>query len=241
MKSMKPKRPFTQEDFEKGLMLLGLLLPSSEQDVKEKEALEQFEKEQGTEKQQRYFQRVVLAAEIVGKLYTEPTLGRVKFQKLVYLCEYAADMELAHRYQKQTAGPFDHKFMHSVDEELKRNKWFESKVVSSGEIKRTVYQPMSNADGYKGYYNSYFGQLDESIQHVIHLFRRQSTDKTELAATVHFCLCELATTGQPVSQSALIKLFYNWSKAKSKFSEQAVLESAKWLKQNGLTDIEISK
>jgi uncharacterized protein YwgA len=241
MKSMKPKRPFTQEDFEKGLMLLGLLLPSSEQDVKEKEALEQFEKEQGTEKQQRYFQRVVLAAEIVGKLYTEPTLGRVKFQKLVYLCEYAADMELAHRYQKQTAGPFDHKFMHSVDEELKRNKWFESKVISSGEIKRTVYQPMSNADGYKGYYNSYFGQLDESIQHVIHLFRRQSTDKTELAATVHFCLCELATTGQPVSQSALIKLFYNWSKAKSKFSEQAVLESAKWLKQNGLTDIEISK
>lgn len=241
MKSMKPKRSFTQEDFEKGLMLLGLLLPCSEQDVKEKEVLEQFEKEQGTEKQQRYFQRVVLAAEIVGKLCTEPTLGRVKFQKLVYLCEYAADMELAHRYQKQTAGPFDHKFMHSVDEELKRNKWFESKVVSSGDIKRTVYQPMSNADGYKGYYNSYFGQLDESIQHVIQLFRRQSTDKTELAATVHFCLCELATTGHPVSQAALIKLFYNWSKAKSKFSEQAVLESAKWLKQNGLTDIEISK
>jgi hypothetical protein len=240
MKSMKPKKPFTQEDFEKGLMLLGLLLPSTEQDVQEKEALEQFEKEQGREKQQSHFRRVVLAAEIVSKLYSEPTMGRVKFQKLVYLCEYAAELELAHRYQKQTAGPFDNKFMHSVDKELKGNKWFESKLISSGDIRRTVYQPMSNAEGYKGYYNSYFGKLDDSIQLVIQLFRKQSTDKTELAATVHYCLCELASTGRLVSQAALVKLFFDWSKAKSKFSEQAVVESAHWLKENGLTDIEIS-
>lgn len=241
MKSMKPKKPFTMEDFEKGLMLLGYILPSSEQELKELEALEQFEKEQAIERQQTHFRRVVLAAEIVGKLYSEPTMGRVKFQKLVYLCEYAAEMELAHRYQKQAAGPFDHKFMHSVHLEFKKLKWFETKIVTSGDYKRTVYQPMSNVEGYKGYYNSYFGQLDDSIQHVIQLFRKQSTEKTELAATVHYCLCELEANGHPITLAALIKLFYDWSKAKSKFSEQDVLESARWLKQNGLTDIEVSK
>ena len=239
MKAMKPKKPFTHEDFEKGLMLLGYLMPSSEQELKEKEALEQFEKEQGKEKQQTHFRRVVLAAEIIGKLYTEPTMGRVKFQKLEYLCEYAAEMDLAHRYQKQAAGPFDRKFMHSVHQELAKQKWFESKDVMSGEYKRTVYQPMSNAEGYKSFYQTYFGLVDDSIQHVITLFRKKDTHKTELAATVHYCLRELHEKGQALTKASLISLFYAWSKTKKKFTEQEILDSAHWLKQNGLIDVEI--
>jgi hypothetical protein len=48
-----------------------------------------------------YFKRIVLAAEIADQLYTEPTFGHVKFQKLVYLCEHRCRMRLSERYCKQ--------------------------------------------------------------------------------------------------------------------------------------------
>jgi len=239
MKSMKPKKPFTQEDFEKGLMLLGYLLPSSAEDVKDKGALAKFEKEKAANNKKSYFSRVVLAAEIIARLYKEHTMGRVKFQKLVYLCECAADMDLTNRYQKQAAGPFDNKFMHSVDKELKTNKWFEPKKVNSGTYNRTVYEPMEHSDGYKEYYQRYFGAKDQNIQYVIELFRSLDTKATELAATVHYCLAELAPQGQPVPLQQLLDDFYKWSPEKSNFTSSAVLISAQWLKEKGLTDIEV--
>lgn len=239
MKSMKPKKPFTKEDFEKGLMLLGYLLPSSAEDIRDKEALAKFEKEKAASNKKSYFSRVVLAAEIIARLYKEITMGRVKFQKLVYLCECAAEMELIHRYQKQAAGPFDSRFMHSIDRELKKNKWFDSKKVISGNITRTVYFPMENAAGYKEYYKNYFGTKDQNIQYVIELFQTQDSKATELAATVHYCLAELTDDGQPVASQQLLENFYKWSSEKSKFTSTEVLKSAKWLKEKGLTNIEV--
>jgi len=239
MKSMKPKKPFTQEDFEKGLMLLGYLLPISAEDVKDKEALAEFEKDQAAQNKKSYFSRVVLAAEILANLYRERSLGRVKFQKLVYLCECAADMDLTHRYQKQTAGPFDNKFMHSVDKELKTNKWFAPKKVNSGTITRTIYEPLEHPDGYKEYYQRYFDAKDQNIQYVIELFRSIDTKTTELAATVHYCLAELTVNGQPVPLQQLLDDFYKWSPEKSKFSSSDVLKSAHWLKEKGLTQIDV--
>ncbi len=240
MKSTKPKKRFTSEDLEKGLMLAGYLLPANVRELKEREAVEQFEKAEAEERKQTYFKRVVLAAEIAAQLRDEPTFGRVKFQKLVYLCEFAAHMNLANRYQKQTAGPFDNKFMHTIAAEFKRNKWFEVQEVVSNNIKRSKYVPLENVDGYKGYYERYFGSTDDSIQHVIQLFRKLDTARTELAATAHACILELAHKNRPVTRQELIDLFYGWSSAKSKFSENDIIGSANWLKENGLIDVEVS-
>ena len=239
MKSTKPKKPFTLDDFEKGLMLAGIISPASVSDLRQREAVEELDKEDSEEKKQLYFKRVVLAAEIASKLHQEPTLGRVKFQKLVYLCEHAAKMELQHRYQKQTAGPFDNKFMHSIAKELKRNKWFSVEEKISNGIKRSQYVPLTNANGYKRYYQSYFSKDDQSIQTVIELFRRISSSDTELAATVHACIQELVENGQPVTLKALTTLFYAWSKAKIKFTEQQIIDSAVWLKKIGFIQQDI--
>lgn len=239
MKSTKPKGRFTLDDFEKGLMLAGYILPSTVQDLQERESLEQHEKEEAEVARQTYFKRVVLAAEIASKLHQEPTLGKVKFQKLVYLCEFAAHMNLQSRYQKQTAGPFDNKFMHSIAEEFKKNKWFSVEEQMSNGFKRFKYVPMTNSNGYKDYYQRYFGSSDQSIQSIISLFRRKSTDDTELAATVHACITELSTKDLPITRDAITSLFYAWSSAKSRFSEQQIIDSAAWLKKNGLLEQDI--
>lgn len=240
MKSTKAeKNPFTMDDFVQGLMLAGYLIPGSIEEINQREALKKHEEEQVANSPKKlYFKRVVLAAEIVSKLYQEPTLGRIKFQKLVYLCEHRAGMDLQNRYSKQAAGPFDNKFMHSIDREFKKNKWFSAvKETTKDGLSRTKFIPLDNPDGHKTYFERYFHSENEQIQYIINLFRNMSTDKTELAATVFACVKELNSSDGSVEKGKLLTLFYEWSEKKKRFSEQEVLDSLDWLQEKGLINI----
>ncbi|WPU94758.1 hypothetical protein SNE25_04390 [Mucilaginibacter sabulilitoris] len=224
---------FSLEDFEKGLMLAGYLMPKSVAELNEREAVEAYEQETEINPKKLYFKRVVLAAEIVSKLNQEPTLGRIKFQKLVYLCENAAEMHMEGRYQKQAAGPFDNRFMHTIAREFEKNKWFAVERELNGNYARSKYIPLENAQGYKKYYENYFKQEDDKIQYIIELFRKKSTDYTEMATTIFACYLELKKINN-VRWESLIKLFYDWSDKKKRFPEQEVLASFEWLEEHGV-------
>lgn len=238
MKSTRTEKGnFSLEDFAKGLMLAGYLMPMSISELDEREALENHETEISAQTSNVYFKRVVLAAEIVSKLHEEPTLGRIKFQKLVYLCEHVAGMKLYERYSKQAAGPFDNKFMHSITNEFKKNKWFSIIKIESQGFSRSKYLPLENSEGYKKYYDNYFNTEHEKIQYIIELFRKTTTDFTELATTVFACFIELKTKETKVKTTKLLPLFYEWSEKKKRFTEQDVLQSLDWLGEKGLIDM----
>lgn len=224
-------------DFEKGLMLAGYITPNSISELVEKEELERHEATLKEGTKNLYFKRVVLAAEIVSKLHAEPSLGRVKFQKLVYLCEHVCHMNLEDRYVKQAAGPFDNKFMHSIGQEFSKNKWF-SIEREQGENKFGYrFIPLENASLYKRYYLNYFENIDDKIQYIIELFRKQKTDYTELATTVFACVLELSEKSEKINQQELLNLFYDWSKEKQRFTPKEVLASYDWLQEKGLITI----
>lgn len=222
------------EDFEKGLMLLGLVSPRTPQEAEEKEEVDEYEKTLNKDKGKIYFKRTVLAAEIVTQLREERTFGRVKFQKLVYLCEHVAEMKLADRYKKLAAGPFDNKFMHSIDSEFKKQKWFNVVKVQDGNYNVSKYLPLENCEGYKQYYSSYFSEYDEHIQFVIELFRRKKTEETELAATVFACILELYNDENTIKWEALFNVFYSWHDKKKRFTQNQVTWSFNWLKEQSL-------
>ena len=228
---------FSMEDFEKGLMLAGYIMPSSVAEINEREELEKYEAQLTSQPKNIYFKRVVLAAEIASKLCNEFAFGRVKFQKLVYLCEHAANMNLEYRYQKQAAGPFDNKFMHTIDKEFKKQKWFAVEKVVDKNISRYKYTPLENIENYKRYYDNYYKDLDEKIQFIIELFRKRKTDFTELATTVFACYLELKASQENIPKAQLLKLFYDWSEKKKRFPENEVIESYLWLQENGLIPI----
>ena len=171
MRSMEnKKRKFSLEDFEKGLMLAGLVTPQNSQEIEEYETLMKYEEELSRIKSRIYFQRAVLAAEIVNNLKDESTFGRVKFQKLVYLCEHACNMNLQDRYTKFAAGPFDNKFMHSINKEFQKQKWFIIKYEKKNGYSVPRYYTSTNIEKYKFYYTRYFKERDDSIQKLINLF-----------------------------------------------------------------------
>jgi len=223
---------FSMGDLEKGLMLLGLITPKSIEELEEKEELSEYEQKVVREKSNTYFKRAVLGAEIVSKLREEPTFGRIKFQKLVYLCEHISNMELS-RYTKHAAGPFDNKFMHSINNEFKKQKWFETKNIKNGDYIVPKYFPLENLIAQKNYYKNYFANQDSHIQFIIELFRYKKTEETELAATVLACALELIATDR-VSLDALIEIFYGWHDKKKRFKIEQIVSSFEWLKEKSI-------
>lgn len=237
MKSTNNKRStFSMEDFEKGLMLAGLTLPNSISDLNDRAALDAYEKALKQQNKKTYFKRVVLAAEIAYQLHNERTFGRIKFQKLVYLCEHAAEMELHSRYKKQVAGPFDSKFMHTIETEFKKNKWFKVEKIIDGTITRTKYCPLDGVENYKGYFQSYFGAQSEAIYKLINLFRSVKTDTAEIAATLYASRIELSKSSAEITWSDLLEYFYRWSERKQQFDAQTVKAIWEWMVENGLVE-----
>ena len=227
---------FSMEDFEKGLMLAGFISPNNIRELEERELLEEYEKELKQERKNLYFKRVVLAAEIANELHAERTFGRVKFQKLVYLCEYAVEIKVQERYRKFAAGPFDHKFMHTIEKEFNSHKWFKVEKVFKNKIYKTEYKPLENVEKYKPYFQSYFKNDASSIAKVISLFRSSRTADAEIAATLVACRLELMNKNEVILLETLLKLFYEWSDAKGRFPKEEVISVWKFIVSNCLVE-----
>ena len=235
MKSSNNKKSsFSIEDFEKGLVLAGYVTPHNESEINEIEALKEHDKNLAKESSIIYFKRAVLAAEIVNALKEEFTFGRVKFQKLVYLCEHACDMNLQGRYAKFAAGPFDNNFMHSINQEFKKQKWFNIEVVKSNGYNKPVYSVSSNIEKYKIYYSKYFSDQNDAIQRIIELFRKTKTREVELVATIYYCLLEIKQNNQLRNRKTLVSNFYKFADSKKQFSEQQINTSLDWMEVHGV-------
>jgi len=188
----------------------------------------------GKVKDVSFFKRAVLAAEIASKLHGENTFGHVKFQKLLYLCEQASNLPIDSHYSKQAAGPFDRIFMHVIDKEFEKQKWFQVKQETTKIGKRYIYEPLDRSDAYKQYYNRYFSDFNERIQQIIEIFKKSKTDEVEVIATIYACWVELLSKKESITIERINELFYNWSVEKKRFTEDKVAKAFEWMKENEL-------
>jgi hypothetical protein len=251
------KRKISEEEINFAFNSVGFQFPQTEKELKAFENLysdyeykinghrvnvhsiiDTVKKEEGSQSNKKfkqtnktYFKRVVLAAEIAKSLHNENTFGHVKFQKLMYLCEHACNMQLNDRYCKQAAGPYDSKFMHSIDFELKKQNWFEVKKDENAKSFRYKYTPLVGLSKQEIYYSRYF-PCDENIKFIINLFKTSKTDFVELVATLYACILEINDI--EIEESVLLDKLYSWSEEKRKFSVIQVRETLTWMKENSI-------
>jgi type I restriction enzyme S subunit len=176
-----------------------------------------------------YYRRTVLAAEIVWQLHKEPTLGHLKLQKLIYLCQKSADMQLPTNFLRQAMGPYDNRLMRSIDKQLKEKKWFEYK-------KEQVlkYQPLEKAGQHHNDFIKYFSAESESIQFIIDRFKTIKSDIVEIVATLYACMDNMLNENVIFSEALLFQRFYEWSEEKKKFSEKEVERVFSRMKDTGI-------
>ena len=181
-----------------------------------------------------FFKKMVLAAEIVNQLYNEPTFGHIKFMKVLYLSEEVCKMQLSTCYGKYAAGPFDPKYLHTVDSFLEKRKWFKKEKREQYGIK---YVPLENCEDYKSYYNNYYFNEQESINHLIILLRKQKTDFCEIVATLFYVWDECLNKNIQVNDTLLIENFYKWAESKKRFQKQVLLNSLQWMRDNRIVPV----
>jgi restriction endonuclease S subunit len=176
-----------------------------------------------------YYRRTVLAAEIVWQLHKEPTLGHLKLQKLIYLCQKSADMQLPTNFLRQAMGPYDNRLMRSIDKQLKEKKWFEYK-------KQQVlkYQPLEKAGQHHTDFLKYFSAESDSIQFIIDKFKTIKSDIVEIVATLYACMDNMLNENIIFSEALLIQRFYEWSEEKKKFSEDQIKRVFSRMKETGI-------
>lgn len=176
-----------------------------------------------------YYRRTVLAAEIVWQLHREPTLGHLKLQKLIYLCQKSAEMQLPTNFLRQAMGPYDNRLMRSIDKQLKEKKWFEYK---KEEVFK--YQPLEKAGQHHNDFIKYFSAESDSIQFIIDKFKTIKSDIVEIVATLYACMDNMLNENVIFSEALLIQRFYEWSEEKKKFSEKEVVRVFSRMKETGI-------
>lgn len=198
-----------------------------------KETSKSGTKLKSTSKSRDYFKRAVLAAEITSQLYDEPTFGHVKLQKLIFLCENMSGFDFNNMYSKQAAGPYDNKFMHSIDLQFQKQKWFRVILEKKLNYTKCTYVPSAKFNDHKKYFANYFKSSLQRIQFVIDTFRSENTRRVELIATLFSCWQELLDNDKLVNESTLLESLYNWSIEKKKYAKEEVVTAIAWMNQNG--------
>ena len=176
-----------------------------------------------------YHKRTVLAAEIVYRLQQEWSMGHLKLQKLIYLCQNALNMSVHANFLKQTMGPYDPILMRSLDKQFKQHKWFEfNKDIFP------KYKALENAGGHHDWYQKYYQNHLSEIEFLIDTFKTVKTPQIELIATIYACWMETMENKEIFSNDLIIQKVYKWSKHKEKFSQNEILSSITWMLDKGI-------
>lgn len=181
------------------------------------------------------FARQVLAAEALRQC-NGPTMGRIKLQKLIHLCEYHAQLdEIAGNYSRKAAGPFDSKVMAGVRNGLKQQKWFEE-YKDGG---RYAYRPMEKAGAHKPYL-AHWADKKAKIDQILSLLRTASTRTCEIASTLYAAWNDLLLEGKAPSDDEIIheaSSAERWHESKEKIAPEKWPKALAWMRANALVPV----
>lgn len=175
------------------------------------------------------YKRTLLAAEIVFQLKNEYTLGHLKLQKLLFLCQEMENMNLPMNFLKQAMGPYDNQLARSLDKQFIEKKWFVYQKEES-----LKYKPLENCGKHSEDFKKYFENQIQGITHLINMFRKFTSPNIEAVATLYACWKEAIENKELVNDKLIIIKFYNWSEEKAKFIESDLYKHLEWMRNNGI-------
>jgi len=178
-----------------------------------------------------YFRRTVLATEIVHRLHEEPTFGRVKFQKILYMCEHHLGIDLQGNYKRDAAGPFDNNMLRSVCSQMARQKWYQGIQNDQG----TRYIAMENAGRHSKYFDRYWQEYHNDFDNLIEAFRKLNTKRCEIITTLYAAWNDLILRSDVFDDNDIInEVLTNWHDSKAEISKKRWQNALGWMKQKGL-------
>jgi type I restriction enzyme S subunit len=185
---------------------------------------------------QQVFMRLVLAAYILDTICDEPTAGRVKFEKLLFLCLYCAQIAIKTKFRRQTFGPYDSKALFSIEEQLKDNKWFKKNAEKN---QYRAYTRLGKSGNYKQYVETNFNPSQKIvIDKILRLFRTLNTERCEIVATLYGAWNDFLIDGiQPTDEQIVDEVLTNWHDKKKRIDRQRWLKALEWMREKDIIPV----
>ena len=189
----------------------------------------------GLAQHSRRFIRAVFAAEVAMRLHRERTFGQVKFQKALFLAEYAAQvLEIDSRAQRFQNGPHDPELIREVEEEMKAHDWFES-YSRSDDRPGHAYRALGRAGEHTPYFEQFWPENAAAIRRVIDVLLKWDTERCERLATVYAAWNDLIIWNRPVADAAILsEILVRWHPAKLSIPKAKWQETIAWVRENDL-------
>lgn len=178
------------------------------------------------------FKRSVLAAYIADALCDHPTFGRVKFQKLLHLCEAHLEIqEVAGNYHRDAAGPFDTQMMQSVHSQIEKQGWI---TPIRGE-KGWTYARGAKVETYRDHFARYFGERKQAIEDLLALIAPMKTQQAEIVSTAFAAWNDLLLEGKSPTDHEIVDLILNdWAESKKAITADRWHSALAWMREKGL-------
>lgn len=178
------------------------------------------------------FKRSVLAAYIADALCDHPTFGRVKFQKLLHLCEAHLEIqEVAGNYHRDAAGPFDTQMMQSVHSQIEKQGWI---TPIRGE-KGWTYARGAKVETYRDHFARYFGERKQAIEDLLALIAPMKTQQAEIVSTAFAAWNDLLLEGKSPTDHETVDLILNdWAESKKAITADRWHSALAWMREKGL-------
>lgn len=180
------------------------------------------------------FKRSVLAAYIADTLCDHPTFGRVKFQKLLHLCEaHLAIQEVAGNYHRDAAGPFDTQMMRSVHSQMAKQGWI--KAHKRDGAKGWLYRRGNKVAVYKDYFDRYFDEQKNAIDDLLALISPMNTQQAGIVSTAFAAWNDLLLEGEAPTDEEIVHLILNdWNESKQGIAADRWHSALHWMRDQGL-------
>lgn len=180
----------------------------------------------------KYFQRSVLAAEIIARIGNDRTFGRVKLQKALILAEGHLQLaEIESQPMRAAAGPFDNAMMRSIQSQLQKSQWYEYR--KDGDPLK--FLPLAKAGGHKQYFDRYWGAKEAAFAALMDLLAKLDTQRSEIVATLYSAWNDFLIDQKPVTDDALVaEVLTNWDPAKTAIPEDKWRKAIGWMRGKGL-------
>jgi hypothetical protein len=179
------------------------------------------------------FKRMILSAYILDNICDEPTAGRVKFEKLLFLSEHCAQLPLHSEFHRAAAGPYDAQALNAIEKQLKKNQWFQRQKII-GESR--AYSRLPKTDAYRKYIDANLNEQEKGvIDKLIRLFQTARTIQCEIVATLYGAWNDFIINGEnPADDQIVDEFLTNWHESKERIDRKRWIAMIDWMRQNGI-------
>ena len=176
------------------------------------------------------FKRGAIASYAVDRLGDRWEFGRTQMEKVLYLAQQEAGIDLEMEFQREAAGPFDEE-IHKLESLAAKEGWFLA-TRRPGD-KGTSYHRGPKIQDRCGAAASILSEAKAKFDSILDWLAKMDTERAELWATVHAAWNDLLLAEQPITDEAIVQGVYAWHPSKARFTADRISTCIGWMRKEG--------